>query len=175
MGGNLMTGGWMPSFCCVYNPPGEGRSNSPTGTATMDYAYRLMRSSEDEEKFFAKLGRFFASPAVRRECGGYPLNDGPDYVWLVAQEKRRFRVAGFISLQEHAGEITLREGYVTPEHRGDGLFRELLRKAMHYIDEQHLPASANVRVESVPHLEKLGFRVARERGAWRLMHRDAQE
>ncbi|MDI2457121.1 hypothetical protein [Pseudomonas aeruginosa] len=35
------------------------------------------RSFDDEAAFFASMGRFFASARVRRECGGYPLSDGP--------------------------------------------------------------------------------------------------
>lgn len=41
-----------------------------------------LRSFDDEAAFFALLGRFFASPGVRRACGGYPLNDGPRYRWF---------------------------------------------------------------------------------------------
>lgn len=40
-------------------------------------------SFDDEAAFFASMGRFFASARVRRECGGYPLSDGPYHRWFV--------------------------------------------------------------------------------------------
>ena len=41
---------------------------------------------------------FFASARVRRECGGYPLSDGPYHRWFVLRRQdgclRRFSRAG---------------------------------------------------------------------------------
>lgn len=62
-----------------------------------------LRSLDDEAAFFALLGRFFASPGVRRACGGYPLNDGPRYRWFVAQCRRDGRALAFISIEEQPG------------------------------------------------------------------------
>ena len=45
------------------------------------------RSFDDEAAFFASMGRFFASARVRRECGGYPLSDGPYHRWFVLRRQ----------------------------------------------------------------------------------------
>ncbi|MFU4343144.1 hypothetical protein ACM73M_22540 [Pseudomonas aeruginosa] len=45
------------------------------------------RSLDDEAAFFACMGRFFASARVRRECGGYPLSDGPYHRWFVLRRQ----------------------------------------------------------------------------------------
>ncbi|WP_230851208.1 hypothetical protein [Ralstonia solanacearum] len=87
-----------------------------------EFNFLTLRSFDDEAAFFALLGRFFASPGVRRECGGYPLNDGPRYRWFVAQCRRDRRALAFISVEEQAGLVRIRNGYVRPEARGRGLF-----------------------------------------------------
>ncbi|MBW7903132.1 MAG: GNAT family N-acetyltransferase [Rhodocyclaceae bacterium] len=140
----------------------------------MNVITKMLISSADEAGFFGKLGRYFASPQIRRECGGYPLNDGADYRWLVAMNKRDLRVVAFLSIEHKTDMIVLRNGYVEPEWRGKGVFRELLRQALHYIDHHHLPALGNLPAASAAALKKLGFRAVSKRGAWVKIERIAR-
>lgn len=124
------------------------------------------RSLENEAFFFSHMGRFFASPNVRRACGGYPLNDGPRYRWFIAVQEAEPRVLGFISIEECADLIQIRAGYIRPEVRGMGLFRKLRNLTLNYIVEANKKANTRVLEQQVPYWEPLGFRACRRRGAW---------
>lgn len=134
-----------------------------------DYEYTQLRSVEDESGFFAQMGWFFASPNVRRECGGYPLNDGPLYRWFVVRQ--RGRVLGFISLEQRSDIIRIRDGFVRAEARGRGLFRALRTQALDYIDRQGIVCSARVTSHSADLLTPYGFTVQSTRGNWVTMER----
>jgi hypothetical protein len=97
-------------------------------TIYQDYRLRLMRSSSDSPELFALIGHYLTSPRVRRECGGYALNDGPFYRWLIAQKQDGARAAAFLSFEVKENSMVLHHGYVAPVHRAHGLFREMLNR-----------------------------------------------
>ncbi|WP_243040114.1 hypothetical protein [Dyella sedimenti] len=138
-----------------------------------DCEFVAWRSIDDEAAFFAQMGRFFASATVRRECGGYPLNDGPRYRWLVVRHKGAARVLGFVSMEMQADLVRIREGYVRAEARGCGLFRELRRRALEDIDRLGLDCAMRVPQACVPFLEPHGFHVCSTRGRWVSLERKA--
>ena len=74
------------------------------------YDFLLLRSYDDEAAFFAQMGRFFASATVRRDCGGYPLNDGPRHRWFIVRRHHHARVLGFISIELQSGAVRIAEG-----------------------------------------------------------------
>ncbi|MHA6903598.1 GNAT family N-acetyltransferase [Ralstonia syzygii subsp. celebesensis] len=125
-----------------------------------------LRSFDDEAAFFALLGRFFACPSVRRACGGYPLNDGPRYRWFVAQCLRDRRVLAFISIEEQPGLVRIRNGYVRPEVRGRGLFRELRRRVLEHIEQLQATAIACLPATAAEHLQPHGFVIRGTHGRW---------
>lgn len=133
--------------------------------------FAQLRSIDDEPRFFSLMGRFFASAHVRRECGGYPLNDGPLYRWFVAYMKADARVLGFISIDPATDVVRIREGYVRPEVRGRGIFRELRGQTLAYIDGLGLASSTRVPQEYAPFWEPHGFQVQSTRGSWTLLKR----
>jgi len=132
-----------------------------------------MRSADDEAAFFARMGRFFASAKVRRECGGYPLNDGPSYRWFVVRLKGQTRVLGFISIEHQLDIVRIREGYLRPEARGRGLFRALRDHVLGYVDEFDLACTTRVPEACVRFLAPHGFQVRATRGHWVTLVRNA--
>ncbi|MCP1848133.1 MULTISPECIES: hypothetical protein [unclassified Bradyrhizobium] len=131
-----------------------------------DCVFEQLRSSADEAAFFAVMGRFFASAVVRRECGGYPLNDGPLYRWFVVRRKDQMRVLGFISLEQQSDLVRIREGYLRSEARGHGLFRMLRQQVLQYIDDLGLECSMRAQRSCATCLEPYGFQVRSARGSW---------
>ncbi|RMH94855.1 N-acetyltransferase [Lysobacter pythonis] len=125
-----------------------------------------LRSSDDEAAFFALMGRFFASATVRRECGGYPLNDGPRYRWFIVKDKHQARVLGFISVERQPDVIRIRECYVRSEARGHGLFRVLRQQVLDYIDDLELGCTMRVPEGCAAYLTPYGFQVRSARGRW---------
>ncbi|MDU3294865.1 MAG: N-acetyltransferase, partial [Pseudomonas aeruginosa] len=93
------------------------------------------RSFDDEAAFFASMGRFFASARVRRECGGYPLSDGPYHRWFVLRRQGDTRILGFVSLEQHPDVVRLRDAYLRAEARGRGLFRTLRERVLGHVDQ----------------------------------------
>ena len=108
------------------------------------YDFLLLRSYDDEAAFFAQMGRFFASATVRRDCGGYPLNDGPRHRWFIVRRHHHARVLGFISIELQSGAVRIRDGYVRPEARQLGLFRALRQRVLDHIDELDQPCTVRV-------------------------------
>lgn len=134
--------------------------------------FAQLRSVDNEAHFFSLMGRFFASAHVRRDCGGYPLNDGPLFRWFVAYRSPDSRVLGFISIDPGPDVVRIRDGYVRPEARGRGLFRELRNRALAHIDELGFACTARVPVQCAPFLAPHGFRKQSARGAWVLLRRE---
>ena len=140
-------------------------------TPTREYVFEILHSMDDEAAFFAKMGKFFASAAVRRECGGYPLNDGLRYRWFTVRHTNSTRILGFISIEKLLDVVRIREGYIRAEVRNRGLFRELRARVLAYIDNLGLAAKVQVRQSSVPFLTPHGFQVQGTRGNWVTLRR----
>lgn len=136
------------------------------------YVFEVRRSFDDETAFFAKMGRFFASATVRRECGGYPLNDGPRHRWFTVRQENDSRILGFVSIEHQADEVRIREGYLRVEARDKGLFRELRTRVLAYIDERGLAAKVQVLQSNVHLLTPYGFEVHSVRGQWVTLRRN---
>lgn len=137
------------------------------------YEFAQIRSVDGEAAFFAHMGYFFASPGVRRECGGYPLNDGPLYRWFVVRRAGEARVLGFISIEQRTDVVRIRHGYLRAEARGQGLFRGLRGRVLSYIDGLGLACTTRVPQSFTHFLEPYGFNVQSTRGSWVTLGRDA--
>lgn len=140
--------------------------------ASARYEFTELRSVDDEARFFALLGHFFASPQVRRECGGYALNDGPFYRWFVASDKADGRAVGFASIEQRSDTLMWRQAYVHVEARGHGVFRTLRRRVLAYADRHRLACTTHAQAHSVPLLLPHGFSVLSTRGKWTTLERN---
>ncbi|MGE8655885.1 MAG: N-acetyltransferase [Achromobacter sp.] len=141
-------------------------------TALNQYDFLHLRSYDDEAAFFAHMGRFFASATVRRDCGGYPLNDSPRHRWFVVRRRGQKRLLGFVGIELLSGAVRIRDGYIRPEARQRGLFRELRRQVLEYIDELDQPCTLRVPHDCAPLLLPHGFRVQSSRGSWVTLKRN---
>lgn len=128
------------------------------------YHYKIMRSRDDEEKFFAKLGKYFASKTIRDEMGGYPMNDSPAHAWLVAIDKRTFHAIGFVSLEDKKDHLVLHDFYVQEAHRGKGVMTTLLQKSDHFADGRKMIGKVPRSCSAL--FEKQGFTVAGSQTNW---------
>lgn len=141
-----------------------------------NYEFCRISSSEDEYTFYAKMGYFFSSSRVRRECGGYALNNSSLYHWFVVCHKNdRNRILGFISIEETSFMIHIREGYVRREVRGLGLFKKLKQCVLDYVDAQGKNVSVRIMLAQQKYLRPYGFVVTYFRGNWVSMTRKAND
>lgn len=141
-------------------------------TTLNQYDFLRLRSYEDEAAFFSQMGRFFASATVRRDCGGYPLNDSPRHRWFVVRRRGQKRLLGFVGIELLTGAVRIRDGYIRPEARQRGLFRELRRQVLEYIDELGQPCTLRVPHDCVALLLPHGFRIQSSRGNWVTLKRN---
>jgi GNAT superfamily N-acetyltransferase len=81
--------------------------------------------SEENDFFWSKMGRFFASPKVRDAVGGFMTSD-LRYTWWVAFDEAG-QVRGFCAARrdKKGKRIYLTYAYVLPEHRGQGVYEQL--------------------------------------------------
>ncbi|WP_175141437.1 N-acetyltransferase [Achromobacter pulmonis] len=140
--------------------------------ALNQYDFLRLTSYDDEAAFFAQMGRFFASATVRRDCGGYPLNDSARHRWFVVRRRGQQRLLGFVSIELQTGAVRIRDGYIRPEARQRGLFRELRRQVLEFIDERDQPCTLRVPRGCAALLLPHGFQVQTTRGNWVTLKRN---
>lgn len=82
---------------------------------------------DHDERFWARMGPFFASSAVRSAVGGF-LTSGPQFTWWVAFDDGG-TVLGFCAAKrEKAGrQVYLTYAYVNPNQRGRGVYTALFQ------------------------------------------------
>lgn len=143
--------------------------------------------NDHDERFWAKMGPFFASPAVRSAVGGF-MTSGPQFTWWVAFDERPERsgfpqegtqskgdVLGFCAAKrEKAGhQVYLTYAYVIPAHRGQGvytaLFQERLAAVLTWPDVGRIYAVCSD--SSVGMHAAHGFSPAGSRGQFTIMER----
>lgn len=133
-----------------------------------------MTAAQDEAKFYGKIGHYFASRAVRKELGGYPMNNEPDWPWLIAIEKQRFEVVGFVCIEPFDDYFMIHDCYVNEDYRGKGIFKTMINKVSHYAktENKYLRTCAFEKVK--PIFEKVGFIATKQNGQWHLMKKEDQ-
>jgi GNAT superfamily N-acetyltransferase len=90
------------------------------------YRIYLDSSAASGDRFYCRMGRFFADRQISRELEE-PMFDGPDCHWLIAFDDDRVAAFGCLDASRLArhGEALLTYGYVLPEHRGRRLHTAL--------------------------------------------------
>lgn len=131
-------------------------------------------SAPGKARFFALMGEFFASPAVRRELG-LAMSDGPRHHWLVlgagAGAEAGVWAFGALVLRRE-GVAELAHAVVLPAYRGRGLHRRLVEGRLAMARELGARvARATCNELSRPHLEAAGFVRVGARGRYHRMER----
>jgi len=126
--------------------------------------------------FFAQMGYYFASKAVRKDLGGYPLGFDDDFVWIIAESKRG-DVLGFASLSfAKSGVAWLQDAWVDPDQRRNGIYRALLDKRVELTIERGASSIlAMVRAPLLPFYEANGFHIVNSRGQWYRIEKDLSD
>lgn len=134
------------------------------------YKFMVRRSSDGEELFFAKMGRFFASTKIRNEMGGSALSDLPSSVWLTFSDKSD-RVIAFLLVEMVDKHLRIKDGYVEPEHREKRLFSKLIDHAVSIAESNQQSIFARVRKQQKKHFTRHKFRQIAESGNWITMEK----
>lgn len=127
---------------------------------------RLTTYVDRPARFWAALGPFFASRAVRRELPY--LSDEPGAAWIVATEGSA--VIGFAAAKLNGTAGLIHGLYVTPEHREQGVAAELVGAALTHL--RALGAATvctTANVNSVAVFRRHGFLDVRSKGGYQIM------
>jgi GNAT superfamily N-acetyltransferase len=125
----------------------------------------IKETNHNDESFRIDMFPFFASRAVRRELG-IALSSEDSYVWFIAYIDDV--VAGFAALDVKGTE--LRHAYIVPEHRGKGIYTQLLDARLKKARELGLHTLKCVAApDSVAILQKAGFAESGNRGKYTIM------
>lgn len=130
-----------------------------------EYRFMVRRSADGEEQFFAKMGRFFASTAIRKEIGGSPLSDLPRSHWLTFSDENG-RVIAFLLVEMREKIIRIKDGYVEPDHRGQKLLSQLIAHACDLARSNECDVVARVRKGARKHFSASKFKVLSTTGDW---------
>lgn len=84
---------------------------------------RIYMSDCQNEEFYAQMGKYFASLDIAKELERQIYNK-ENSVWYISTYKRT--ILGFASLFDNGKYYFLDNLYVLPEHRNDGVARELV-------------------------------------------------
>jgi GNAT superfamily N-acetyltransferase len=128
---------------------------------------------EENEFFWSKMGRFFASPKVRASVGGF-MTSGPAFTWWVAFDDGG-QVMGFCAAKRERGgeQVYLTYAYVLPEHRGKGVYTALFHARQ--ADVVTWPGVKRlhsvVNLHSEPIFPENGFVKCGERGSFTIMEK----
>ena len=87
---------------------------------------KVYTPEEQGDTFYAAMGPFFASRAVRRELP-YICNS-PTTTWVLTYEGEK--VVAFAAFEVKKNEVTLNHAYVLPDHRGKGYYSGLIAKRL---------------------------------------------
>jgi ribosomal protein S18 acetylase RimI-like enzyme len=135
--------------------------------------YELYRMSAqgDSKEFYAEMGHIFASREIRKELDGYPIDNTPERMWIVAYLGEK--VVGFRSYgTDSKGEGVFFDAWVREDCRRNGLYRRMLQLAeqdLREIGARIIRAIGNDN--STPILQEQGFKILRKRGRFNVMEK----
>lgn len=130
--------------------------------------YSVMSVQKNGAEFYSKLGYLFASKKIRKELGGYPLNNEDNWQWIVATKQDD--VIGFIALEPKKKSIYIDSFYVFDKYRGKGIFQAMLDMALKLYDNDEITVSCQQTIKDV--FEKNNFVQGGQKGhSWVNMRR----
>lgn len=109
----------------------------------------------DKKEFYGHMGDVLTMPEIKKELPY--LRNSTEMVWFLAFNNDE--LIGFTAVEIGGKSVALRNQYVFPEHRKNGVFKKLLKKSLDYANKLNLPilvATSNDK-KVVSMYQKLGF------------------
>lgn len=132
---------------------------------------KVYTPEEQGDTFYAAMGPFFASRAVRRELP-YICNS-PTTTWVLTYEEEK--VVAFAAFEVKKNEVTLNHAYVLPDHRGKGYYSGLIAKRLELLKGHTVPFKVALRhKECVSKYEKYGFKTYKSTKNYTFMQHEPQ-
>lgn len=123
--------------------------------------------SQDSERFWELMGRFFADRCIRKELG-MAMSSDERYTWFVAIEGET--VLGFCAAVNTPAGVEFKHRWVQPSRRGQGIGRALFDARLEFAKDRPIKAIVVPSVQSL--FERRGFVKVRQQGRYPVMKRD---
>jgi len=122
-----------------------------------DISVKIFEGLYDKSTFYSLMGESFALKSVRKELPY--LDNEPGRIWFVAVLKNQNNntVVGFVSLQEKTSKIVMKNDYVYPEFRKNGVYNLLNEKRLAYAQKYDKPLSILATKNFTSYYQRLGF------------------
>jgi len=86
----------------------------------------ILKNNNQDEKFYAKMGKFFADRSIIKELDCQLYNDN-NMIWYLSINEE---IEGFISVQDRGEYNYIDNFYIIPKYRNKGIGKILLNKVM---------------------------------------------
>lgn len=124
---------------------------------------RVFKSDNQGDNFYVLMGRFFASLDIAKELERQIYNKD-NSVWYISTYKNT--VLGFASLFDNGKYYFLDNLYVLPEHRNDGIARELVAEIVSDHTDKPIKCVAN-NPYALKIFHSLGFQEVGQNGKYK--------
>lgn len=113
----------------------------------------------DKKEFYGHMGDALTMPEIKKELPY--LNNSREMVWFLAFDGEE--LVGFAAVEPRGKCVTLRNQYVYPEHRENGVFRKLLNASLKYAAKFKIPITVAIVEDKklISMYQKLGFEETR--------------
>ena len=123
-----------------------------------DITIEVFDGSYDKKTFYSLMGESFALKSVRKELPY--LDNEPSRIWFVAIHRNPTKqVVGFVSLQEKTSKTVLKNDFVYPDYRRNGIYNKLNVKRLEYAKKIGKPLSILATKEFTSYYQRLGFKI----------------
>lgn len=121
---------------------------------------KIFEPGHNKSEFYGYMGDAFSMPDVKKELPY--IGNTKDSVWFLAFDGEN--LAGFMAVENTKGKVVFKSGYVYPEYRERGVFREIFKAGSNYATSKY-PGAPYITACATPCLMKLltryGFKETR--------------
>lgn len=116
---------------------------------------KIFEPGYDKKEFYGYMGDALTMPEIKKELPY--LSNSYEMFWFLAFSGEE--LIGFAAFEPKGKCIVLRNQYVYPDHRKNGVFRKLLNSSLKYAAKFNLPVSVAIVADKklISVYQKLGF------------------
>lgn len=125
----------------------------------MKIEIKVFESGYDKQEFYGHMGDALTMPEIKREMPY--LSNSREMIWFLAF--RQGELVGFAAVDPSKTSVTLRNQYVYPDYRKNGVFIKLFKASLDYAVKLNLPINVAVSDKKVLELYRQhGFEETRK-------------
>jgi len=122
---------------------------------------KIFEPGYNKSEFYGHMGDALSMPELKKELPY--IGNTQNSVWFLAFDGEN--LAGFMAVENSKGKVVFKSGYVYPEYRQNGVFREIFEAGVNYATSK-FPGLPYITACATPNLLKLlnryGFKEIRK-------------